>query len=551
MKKIICLLLSLTLLISNSYGQTITPQVGGSVSFSTDGGPPGGGASVNYASKYMAAATRLRFPSALGTASEWTAAKTYQIHKTFFGTPDYVTNNYYFFLPNFYQLTTGVQASEVAAPNTITIEGLSIKVGSSWYTAGGSFPFTMDPTLDPSGRLVGPVNVPGGVPANSFVEIRVAFNGPLNGQGWGMVSSSTLGDGRMGQSTTLSAKLTDNSSVTTNANGISRLYGPAFAVAQGWDGRPVFCIGGDSISAGANEVGNTSGLLSTNRAVSGFWQRGLDDNTPGTRRLPFITLSLEGSKASYWKTRTNWNRKLDAVKTVNDTLGNVPFTHFGSNHFNNDSSTVNTYATHIKPFLQLVKSEWPTTPLGALKVVYSEPIPKAASTDAYQSLANQTPATDDAYPSGNRWVFANDIGKMSQLGDPTATARVDGVVDYSFAPWYNGSYDNSTNRDKLKVISYIGTLTADYTSNAATMTVSSTTGLSIGDTILGPSGSPSADTLVTNIAGNVISLQLGVSILTGGTVAASYHDRTGLHPGATGHIMYSQNLILLKAANGW
>nr|WP_137829145.1 hypothetical protein [Methylobacterium sp. L1A1] len=501
--------------------------------------------------RWMFAATRLRFPTTTGT---FPAAGIYQVQSFFIGTPDYPTTEPRFFLPTFTQTTGGAANAEVAGANVINYEGLSIKVGGQWYSCPTAA-FAIDPSTESCGYLLDAI--PGvTLPANSLIECRIAFNAASGAQVWGSVRANDLGEVSMGATSSLAAALTDGRTLT-GSNGLARQFIPGYMIAKGWDGRPVGLMSGDSIQAGANE-NSLTGFLSP-RGCMGYWQRGLDDNTQ-SKRIPFGTIALEGSRPSDMANRANWPRKLDAVKKATDANGGkVPMTFIGTNHGTNSATVADPYSW-LTGFYQRCHDEWPNTP-----IYHSELLQRPASTDGYQSLANQTTTAPDSYnggtSSGIRWAANEIIGKGAPNGDPTARARVDLATDGkpyiagSFAAWRPIAFDTGNNRDKLGVVALNTTLSADIASGATTLPLSDLGSVQVGDiVIVNPGGTGAYDSAVRSISGNNVTLAGGGSqAFTAGTkVTAAYNDRSGLHPGPRTHIKIAMEAVVpWKQFMGW
>lgn len=495
--------------------------------------------------RYFFAGTRLRYPSVTGNMP----ATNFQLQSFYYGSPSYPTNSIRFFIPTFYQLTTGATTSEIAGPNTINLEGISVKVNGTWYVVPNSA-FTVDPSVESSGYLLEALT---GVtiPADSMIECRVAFNAPQNAVIWGVVRGSDyLGEKAMGASTSLAAGLTDGRTIT-GGTAVSRQFIPSYVVAKGWDGREVACLVGDSIQAGDRE--NSLFGFQNARGCVGYWQRGLDDNI-NSKRIPFGTLSLEGARPTDWATRANWARKLDGVKKVTDLNGGKPpFTFVGSNHGTNSSTTANPYSW-LTAFWQRCKDEWPGIPIH-----HSEMLQRPGSTDGYQTLANQTTSAPDSYNGGSspgiRWAANEIIGKGALTGDPSSVARSEGWIASSFAPWRILAYDTGNNRDKLAIAPCNTTLAQDVAAGTPTIILTDKGGLQIGDVlIVNPGGSGTYDVLVKDISGNTITLMGNTpQAFTAGTnIVAAYHDRTGLHPSTVAHKRIAEGAVIpWKVSLGW
>lgn len=505
-------------------------------------------AAAGDSTRRMFAATRLRFPSVVSTLAG--SGTVYNCQSFFIGTPDYPITDLEFLLPTHYGITTGANPSEFANPTAYQFEKLSIKVGNTWYECPTA-PFMVDPAVDPAGFVLDPIsNVV--IPANSMLECRMAWNAPGGSSIAGVTRANDLGEVSMSSTSgSLAAKCTDGSALT--ANGFARQVMPALMAAKGWDGRPVGLGAGDSIQAGANEAAIT-GFMSP-RGTRGFIERGLDDNTQ-SKRIALNTIALEGSRPSDWQNRANCARKLDAVgKFTARNGGKPPFTFIISNHGNNSVTVTDLYAA-LAGFWTMLKTEFPNVP-----IYHSEMLARPTSTDGFQSLANQSTlnaqgqATADTYPTGARWTVNDKIGKGSPTGDATAQARVDGYIAGSFAAWRPGSYDTGSNRDKLAVVAFDTTLTADSAAGNLTVQLASVANLSLGDMIIGnPGGTGNFDAIVKAIVGNAVTLSGGSSsLLAAGTrFTAALNDRTGLHPGTRHHIKIAMEAVVpWKQFMGW
>lgn len=495
--------------------------------------------------RYSFAATRLKFPT---TSRAISGSNTFCCGQFVFGSPDYDIRNPRFFMPGFISPSS---AAETNTPNTIQIEGLSVKIGTTWYTVPSrNLPFTIDPSTMP-GVLLDPIDVV--IPANTLVTARVAYNVPSSGQ-LPCVGKNTTGglEASQGSTSTLSARLTDGTSLT-NTNVHSDLYAPSYMVAQGGDGRPACILVGNSIGQGVNEISVIS--LWNARNEVGFLARGLDDNSTA-KRLAYANLCIPGDRptgTAGWDTRSNWAGKLDAVKQVFTAYGCWPFDMVISEHGTNSIPT-GTYASGLKPgmvnYFSLMKNEW------GKPIVQMELLPKPTSTDGFATLVNQTPtAGNDDYPSGQRWQLNADIGSDG-IADPTKYFRVNGYIDDSFAPWLQTAYDLSSNRDKLAIRPYNSTLAASYSSGGS---ISLNAAPNVGETLIFvQSGSVKFDALVSAVSGSgpytvtFTNLSTTSALNSGDVVQASYHDKAGLHPSTIAHRdYYAQEVIAWKKRRGF
>lgn len=508
------------------------------------GGPgepaPGGGTS---ATRYSFAATRFRFPTTTRAVS---GSNIYLVQSFLFGSPGYDVSNPRFFMPGFHNLTTGTANSEIANPNSITIEGLSIRVDGVWHMVpAANLPFTIDPATMPGVLLEA---IPVTIPANSLIEGRVAYNVPAGGSLPCCVRASTFGatglqEKSQGGTTSLAAKLTDDSNIG-NTGSHSDTYIPAFMVAQGGDGRPAAIIVGDSIGFGANESSSSVTPQWSDRGAFGYIQRGLDDDG-ASRRIAHATLCIPGAKPLDWQDRSKWARKLDAVKAVHDATGDWPFDLVISQHGTNFA----TLLAGMQAYYELMTAEW------GKPITQAELLALPVSSDGYATLENQTPSGPNTYPTGQRWLLNAAIGTDGEA-DPAATLRAGGWIADSFAAWPLGSHDMGSNRDKLKLLPFATTLVAAAAQGATSFSMNAAPAagqyLSL--------GGQSAFGIVTAVSGSgpyMATLSMTTTVPAGGLaegagVRTTLHDATGTHPGVEGHRdIYAPAVIAWKQRRGW
>lgn len=506
----------------------------------TGGGvvPPAGGSSPT---RYSFAATRLRWPLAQRTAH---ATNRFYCSKFRFASPDYDVIDPRFFLPGFYTDTN----DEFAVANTITVEGISILVGATWTAAPGSWPQTIDPALVP-GLLTAAIPVT--IPANTYVEGRVVYNVPTAGASSIPAVTPNTGAGHseavLGGTSSLAAKLTDGTSVG-NSGGHSDIYCPAFMVAKGGDGRPVFILVGDSIGFGSNEVSPIA--FRSARGEFGFLARGLDDNTT-TKRLAYGHFCIPGNRPSDWSNRSEWARKLDAVKMVFDQEGAWPFDEVISEHGTNSVPT-GTYASAgglreaMEQYFDLMQSEW------GKPITQTELLPKPTSTDGFATLANQSNDSNNIYPTGQRWLLNADIGGADGLGDPASHFRARGDIIGSFAPWRASAYDLAGNRDKLAIRPFSTTLASAYSSGNSLVTTASPP---VGEIIVVNAAWAATVNSVTGSGPYTVSITPHGSTSAAplaAAVQAAAHDFAGLHPSSVAHqTLYMPAVVAWKQSRGW
>lgn len=518
----------------------------------------GGGAAAptggTSATRYSFAATRFRIPT---NTRQISGANNYLIQQFAFASPGYDVTNPRFYLPSFWQGANGGSSPETANANNIVIEGLSIKVGATWYSVPATnLPLTIDPTTMPGALLDA---IPVTIPANTTLIGRVAYNVPASGflpttTRATVFGGSGLVEGSEGNTTTRFAKLT-NDAALTNTLSHSDSYQPLYMVAQGGDGRPAIAIFGDSIGYGANEASGISALWS-NRGAYGYVARGLDDAT-ATKRIACANFCIPGSRPLDIATRNSTfsAKKLDAIKAVYNATGEWPFDEVISQHGTNSIAGATNYATLLagmQTYLAILKTE------NSKPITQIELLPKATTTDGYATLGNMACGAHDAYPSGQRWLLNTAIGGANGLGDPAATLRASGHIDGSFAPWLNGSYDLTTNRDKQKLRAFNTTLAASAAQNATSFSMVASPALGEYLNIAYTGGY--ADGHVTAITGSgpyTVTMAMTSNIGASGApsaavVRAQEHALDGTHPGSLAHKDdYAQAVTGWKTARGW
>lgn len=527
------------------------------VTLTGDGTSPPPATGGTSATRYSFAATRFRVPT---NTRQISGSNTYLVQQFVFASPDYAVSNPRFFMPTFWQGANGGSSPETANANTIQVEGLSIKVGSTWYTVPATnLPANMDPAAV-AGVLLDAIPVT--IPANTIVTGRVAYNVPASGYLPTTPRNAAFGEASQGSTSSLAAKLTDGTALGGTGSHADS-YQPLYMVAQGGDGRPAMLVIGDSIGYGAND--STDFNVSVNnwsaRGAFGYIQRGLDDNT-STKRIAHANIAIPGSRPLDITSRTDTftRKKLDAIKAAYTATGDWPFDEIISQHGTNSVSGGTTSAALIagmQTYLSVIRSD------SGKPVTQVELLAKAASTDGYATLANQTASAQDSYNGGvlgssnPRWSLNAAIGTNGQP-DASATLRAGGYIQDSFAPWLYGSYDTGSNRDRLSLRPFATTLAAAAVQNATSFSM--TAAPSVGECINIQTATGFADGHVLAVTGSgpyTVTMVMLSQVPSGGAAAgaavhAELHAQDGTHPGTPGHRdVYAQAVTAWKARRGW
>ena len=462
--------------------------------------------------------------------------------------PDYVVTNPIVLLCNWYCTAGGAEQT----CTTQTIEGVAINVvGSTGWVQipmTGGYPFTFSSTAD--GYLVGPASI--SIPSNSLFYIRIAGYGssgdtvPIStDKHCTNITPNEASDS--GNSSYLAYVQSGNTQTMAANGGFSAPIMPTCMIGTNIVGRPALMIHGDSIGWGKNMSGD--GVVSYGaRMTFGFLEMGFDNNAT-SKRICVSNSCIPGTNSTVLATDLRRWRNMDAIKAL---TGQWPFDEFLCQHGSNSGANAR---NDLITYYNYIKTRFPGIPISQVEMT-----PRPASTDFYQSLANQTPLAIDTYPTGERWLCNVAVGGSSGQSDPNSTFRQAGYIISSFAPWYTESYDKASNRDKLKIKSWSTTLATAYPGGnlwVNTVDTPASAGLGPGDYIYVNSTtiwsgiliSIATSSLTTGYILNLTSN--GAAANLGATVAAGWNDHSGLHPSPTSHLAISNDTINWKIARGW
>jgi hypothetical protein len=470
--------------------------------------------------------TGLRFPISNATPG---AGNTYHVMESYLGTPAYPVSDPRLLFVMQWQLNLG---NEVQASTTITLEWLAFKVGGAWVQAPGL------PVSDAgsSWGVWSPAAVGLTLPANSMIQYRACYSfanpavpvpvSPKN---------HILGFDKSTVATTLAGLnsykpangATSETAVPTGTPG-SIFLTPSAAVAKGGDGRPAFAIVSDSIGYGEN---GTSVLQSwTARREWSHLAIGLDDAAQ-SKRCAFVHFGIPGQSptGTGFSNRSSWVKKLDALKYITDTYGEVPFDKVLSAMGENAVSNTPQLAAAIIPHYQLMTTEW------GRPLIQAQLLPRTRSIDRWQSDAGQVPnvAGADTYPTGDRWLF-------NAACDPGGSLRTGGYLADSYRTWAAVSYDQAGKRDKYAVRPYSGTMTANYSGGVITLDTAPPPGIAFefaGDAYA-TNMATSAGTDQLTLTGVTGTVQIGMSTALGTRIIAQISGT----PGGAG--VYQMNSVI-------
>lgn len=369
-----------------------------------------------------------------------------------------------FALPDVGVVEQNASTNEVNLTNDVTVEAFAITyldaVGAT-KTVAATFPAgsVLKAASDKGGVLAHCV-LPTDVSAYTVFSFAHALSFTAGMSLLGTYDAVTGDTYRADDATSFATVVTTNASLgtigtSTTASFGGTLYGPALWTAYGADGRPIMHNDGDSISYGKG----TPYAVAPN-GVMGIVEVGMARRT-GTYAIPVVNTAVAASGPRYTDPSDgNYNpniaqgrrRLIDQITTLNG--GVAPFTHHICEHGTNSLKPL--AADHVS----MMKSRhawlkaWHNLPL-----VQTTMIPCTVTTDACQTLVNQTPYTYSA-TNESRWL----------ANDKLMADRWDGSADFVVNTTVGLSYDQTTpNRDKWKIAPFTATLTRAIAASAAVL----------------------------------------------------------------------------------
>jgi hypothetical protein len=372
------------------------------------------------------------------------------------------------FCPSFWSPTAGGE-TRIAGGQSINIQGWSIETSAGVWTV-------CDGASDAGIALVNNASAGQWLPkvtatltANTTYRARMTFivsatsvNIPRNTAQAG-VSAAGGQERTEGSTSTRFARLSTTGANLSNSGGV--FYKPAMMIALGGNGSPSVLVLGDSIGYGVS--GTIAQATWTARNEFGYITTALDDNT-STARLAYHNMCIPGQRpcgVAGWDVAANWQGKLDALLAVNTEYGALPFDIIINQHITNAvpySNDGGDLKIGMGRYFGILQTNFPSKPIYQV-----ECLPAVASTDGYQTLANQSAQTGYAFPTanlGHAWTFNADVGGADGLGDPAAYYRANNFIAGSIAPWRLSSADLANDRDLFAIRPFTTTLTSAYVS---------------------------------------------------------------------------------------
>lgn len=398
--------------------------------------------------RWMFGATRLNLGTVVVTP---TATQISSIGQVTVGLPAYPISKFRPVWANWVVTNGGATQPESDIGNAIAVQA-TYWTGTTWLpcTVAGAAEWTVA-----DGATVIGDPMPFISPGNSDLIFRVMCT-VTSGQSrpGNMERQSHRSEGIENTSTPQTSKLTSGTITLTNASGNAGfIYGPICLLTDGWDGRDVALILGDSQAFSDGDRGPSAGA----RGVIGPIQRGLDDTGSSTRRIPFANFAQSGSRPSGFLRSSGYALRrleaIDAMRSVNG--GRMPFTVVLSEHINNDVvSDTATLRSTMEAYFGVLRSEFP-----GVRIVQVSAMPKtSADASRWTTTAGQTVTAENA-DGGARWTVSGEM--MAQSGN--FLSLIDGSID--LRPIYTAG----TGQDLWEPRSFSTTLAADITSATTTI----------------------------------------------------------------------------------
>lgn len=526
--------------------------------------------------KYYIASSRPRVPNLLGTTS---ATNQFYISGIALETMPFASRAYRVVInAGWYVKQQNTYKSETALTDTTTwdIEGCTIGYGATFATATWvQFKFSgangVTGITPSTTKHIISDELTVSIPANTPRWIRLAWKAPLSvpfmtGLDLDLGTGNT-NEGQASSTTTLTAKLTDGTSINTSGRISSLGFSVSAVVCKGFDGRPVFAGLGDSIQQNVEETAQNQsrtyapvGSVAPQQVGGGFLARGVADNSGSNYRTFVANLAVAATGPAEIYTNTD---AIDYRAGIFDTIAAVNggdpgfthwFTNYGTNSLGAPYNSLSTFKAMIEGTITKIKAKYNKP------VCVATLIPKATTTDGWLTLANQTVLTIDQDPAsyaggsvGVRWAY-NDALLAGQV------AGVDFVVNtMQYVTASSTSGTPGTNRDKWKITPVFD---STISNGGSAWTVSTTIPLAaapkIGDRLvidpIGTNGNGNG-VHVINVTGSgpyVATLNTaptGGPYTDGSRVIAPYAgDTAGLHPGEPGHDAMKAAITTLESA---
>jgi hypothetical protein len=452
-----------------------------------------------------------------------TQGQTYHASTTPAKSPDYPTTKWKWAFSNWYTLNDGSEPPEYDTGTTLTVRASLWRSGAfvQNLTFNGATEVTIASGAD---VFCDVVNV--AMPASSDYAIVTTckFNGtrPAQYKGSGIVGRDCATEAEM-------LGLLSGGTITDNLTGAATYcYGPSLAISDGWDGRAVPLIFGDSIAAGYSWV--TYGLSS---AISG-------------QSLPYANFAIQGTRPanSYTIDAGIFRRKDQLLRAAIAINGGHPlWTAIISEHGVNDAgsngtSAGNTLITKVSYFLKFAWYRY--RPDKLVQTTYTPRVQPGGDTSWLYSYPD-TAASTTSDPTNDRWI-ASDWIKTTQWPQT-------GYIDVR--PAWTGS----TTGTKWRDCAGTGTLSASVSIGANQYTASAAP--AVGDIAVLDAGTSAS----VEQAGTVATVSgAGPYLITLNGVTAKAHtsgaavryatSTDGVHPlwGTAGWVLAATEVANAKAA---
>ncbi|MBX9881226.1 MAG: hypothetical protein K2X73_04560 [Sphingomonas sp.] len=338
-------------------------------------------------SAYMFAGTGLETGQSV---SLWTptSGNAFQASRQAIWTPDYPVWNCRLYYPNWMMRGSTSLSQELDGVQPITIERDTVQVGGGpaiSVTFGGSLSTTI---AAGGGIWSDPIPVTFAARTKLLNNVATAAQVATNSMFGMFQPNASLGEAFQTSSTSLASNVATGAVANTGSTSLFA-YGAAAMACQGYDGRPVALVYGDSIATGTGEPAT----FADDRGNRGWLARGLDLSTNGATRFPFAKWAAPSAAARQVTVASDFTRRFQMI----DALPNVPFTHILSQIGLNDATgSLSTWQTRITTALGLLRTKFPQARI----IQFGFTPYTTADNSAGTTAAGQSFVTSHDWPSG-------------------------------------------------------------------------------------------------------------------------------------------------------
>jgi hypothetical protein len=338
----------------------------------------------------MFASSRMRWPfENWGSQASW----KYQATRIAFRSPPYWSFGLRVAMPGFkmHYLSGEYETGIDYITEGVSIEVSGVRLPVSFSGAPGCTTLSGQVSWsDPLPYWIAPNTLCYAITAASLTNVGSTYE-------WigGYTIDQSIGEGMMLSATSLAGKLVTGDVVGPRSSNVRLGYGPCMAVAQGWDGRPVALLPGDSIMALPYSY-ITQGLNDPKGGIVPYSNFGFSGNRQSFETPMATNFGFSGNRQSFeTPMATKWPRRKAAL----DQLPNLPFTFILHNLGVNEMRGGSVDWAAMQPLAQQYHDELAATFGVPVHAAVVGPNPAFVNNGLGGDLVNQVPAPQSAYPT--------------------------------------------------------------------------------------------------------------------------------------------------------